>query len=149
MTMTPEQIASAWALANAATEGPWRATSRDAPEQGVYGGYRLAKMTGGEIVRDAANAAFIAASRELVPQLLTENTRITAVGLADAMTFLDLIGRLEDALEAERAKVARLVDGLEAIAKTVVFSMGIGIDARPTHEANMARAALALIKGGA
>lgn len=95
MTMTPEQIASAWALVNAATEGPWFAESGH--EQGNGQLYWQVTDATDVIMQNqfcwcqgdhAANAAFIAASRELVPQLLT-------------------------ALEAERAKVARLVEGLE------------------------------------
>lgn len=52
------------------TQGPWAATSNDHPEQGVYGsGYRIAKMTGGEIQRDHANARLIAAAPELLEAL--------------------------------------------------------------------------------
>lgn len=47
------------------TPGPWRATTHDHPEQGVYAGYRIAKMTGGEIQRDRANANLIAAAPDL------------------------------------------------------------------------------------
>jgi fumarate hydratase class II len=70
-------------------------------------------MSGGEIVRDVDNAAFIAASRELVPQLLT-------------------------ALDAERAKLARLVEALENEVKR-----------SRRHLADSTLAALAQIKGGA
>lgn len=98
MTMTPEQIAAAWALVNAATKGPWFAESGH--EQGNGQLYWQVTDATDAIMQNqfcwcqgdhAANAAFIAASRELVPQLLT-------------------------ALEAERAKVKRLVDALEPFA---------------------------------
>ena len=51
------------------TPGPWRATTHDHPEQGVYAGYRIAKMTGGEIQRDRANANLIAAAPDLYAAL--------------------------------------------------------------------------------
>lgn len=52
------------------TPGPWNPASKDAIEQGVYGcGYRIAKMTGGEISRDIANARLIAAAPELLAEL--------------------------------------------------------------------------------
>lgn len=46
-----------------------------------------------------------------------------------------------------RAKLVAAVETLEEIAATEVFSMGVGIDPRPTNEAKIARAALAQIKG--
>ena len=97
MTMTPEQIASAWALVNAATKGPWFAESGH--EQGNGQLYWQVTDATDAIMQNqfcwcqgdhAANAAFIAASRELVPQLLA-------------------------ALEAERAKVQALVEAIEAL----------------------------------
>ena len=51
------------------TPGPWRATTHDHPEQDVYAGYRIAKMTGGEIQRDRANANLIAAAPDLYAAL--------------------------------------------------------------------------------
>jgi len=51
------------------TPGPWRATTHDHPEQGVYAGYRIAKMTGGEIQRDRANAHLIAAAPDMAEAL--------------------------------------------------------------------------------
>ena len=49
----------------------WTATSSDHPEQGVYGnGYRIAKMTGGEIQRDHENAILIAAAPDLLEACL-------------------------------------------------------------------------------
>ena len=46
-----------------------------------------------------------------------------------------------------RAKLDEAVGALEEIAAFEVFSMGIGIDPRPTNEAKIARATLAKIKG--
>ena len=92
--MNNEQITAAWALVNAATEGPWfsddawRVTDRrmtfddDGARHGETPNIIIFAET-------QENAAFIAASRELVPQLLT-------------------------ALDAERAKVARLARLLDA-----------------------------------
>jgi hypothetical protein len=52
------------------TPGPWASNSADSFELGVYGnGYRIAKMTGGEINRDIANARLIAAAPELLDAL--------------------------------------------------------------------------------
>jgi hypothetical protein len=52
------------------TPGPWASNSADSFELGVYGsGYRIAKMTGGEINRDVANARLIAAAPELLEAL--------------------------------------------------------------------------------
>ncbi len=52
------------------TPGPWEATSRDHPEQGVYGwGFRIATMTGGELSRDIANARLIAAAPDMYEAL--------------------------------------------------------------------------------
>ena len=49
------------------TPGPWASNSADSFELGVYGnGYRIAKMTGGEINRDIANARLIAAAPDLL-----------------------------------------------------------------------------------
>jgi len=53
------------------TPGPWTATGIEHPEQGVYGcGYRIAKMTGGELLRDNGNARLIAAAPDLLEALL-------------------------------------------------------------------------------
>ena len=126
MTMTPEQIASAWALVNAATKGrpvqfhpnycpeakdakcgEWD-TSHDLSvirEDGSR--YRIGTF------HHAHDAMFDQAARELVPQLLT-------------------------ALDAERAKLARLVDALENEVKR-----------SRRHLADSTLAALAQIKGGA
>jgi hypothetical protein len=52
------------------TPGPWASNSADSFELGVYGsGYRIAKMTGGEINRDIANARLIAAAPDLLEAL--------------------------------------------------------------------------------
>lgn len=69
-----------------------------------------------------ATARFIAAARELVPALLAERDDL-------------------------RAKLDAAVGALEEIAAFEVFSMGIGIDPRPTNEAKIARTTLAKIKG--
>ena len=64
------------------TPGPWASNSADSFELGVYGnGYRIAKMTGGEINRDIANARLIAAAPELLKQL--KIARDEAVGWFD------------------------------------------------------------------
>jgi hypothetical protein len=167
MTMTPDQIASAWALVNAATEGPWDAKpspfevyniGHGALPNHIVSGYTMIAALYSDDLADP-DARFIVASRELVPQLLTaldaeraeiaRLTRINADHCRSVNTLLLSETRMEDRAKKAETENARLVEGLEAIAKTEVFSMGIGIDARPTHEANMARAALALIKGGA
>jgi len=103
MSMTPEQIAAAWALVNAATIGrpvqyhpnycpeakgahcrEWD-TSHDLSVIRADGSrYRIGTF------RHAHDAMFDQAARTLIPQLLTE-------------------------LEAERAKVARLVEGVRSV----------------------------------
>ena len=101
MTMTPEQIASAWALVNAATKGPWHVAGvrvkldrQDTHAICKYDEDAKRDVNIANVWYDPktglgyADARFIIASRELVPQLLT-------------------------ALEAERAKVARLVGTIE------------------------------------
>jgi len=119
--MTPEQIASAWALVNAATEGPWQARAdRTVAANGV-------PLLRGYADRNSAfNMPFIAASRELVPQLLTD-------------------------LEAERAKVARLVLGFGQLDKAASEVARYGAQTGPqwsrlTMASLSARALLASIK---
>lgn len=63
-----QQIDAALALAEQATPGPWSVA--DAGEVGVYCSYRLLTMNGGESIRNQSNAAFIAASRTLLPASL-------------------------------------------------------------------------------
>jgi hypothetical protein len=99
MTMTPEELRK---MVAAATPGPWTAASPDHPEQGFFGcGYRLAKMTGGEIHRDRANAA------------LASQAPTIAIALADALDLLakverDLEGRNREMLSMEQLSLERL-----------------------------------------
>jgi hypothetical protein len=52
------------------TPGPWASNSADSFELCVYGNcHRIAKMAGGEINRDIANARLIAAAPELLEAL--------------------------------------------------------------------------------
>lgn len=107
MTMTPEQIAAAWAMVNAATIGrPVQYHPNYCPE--AKGAHCMEWDTSHDlsVIRDdgsryrigtfrhAHDAMFDQAARTLVPQLLT-------------------------ALEAERAKVARLVEAATVFAHDV------------------------------
>lgn len=95
--MTPEQRAEIRARADAATDGPWRQTRW--ADQSTAGRDCIASTNGYEIIRVAraclrdADAAFIAAARTDIPDLL------------------DDIERLEAEVERLRAKVER-VDAL-------------------------------------
>ncbi len=84
MTMTPEQIASAWALVNAATKGPWHVAGvrvkldrQDTHAICKYDEDAKRDVNIANVWYDPktglgyADARFIIASRELVPQLLT------------------------------------------------------------------------------
>jgi hypothetical protein len=52
------------------TPGPWASNSADSFELCVYGNrHRIAKMAGGEINRDIANARLIAAAPDLLEDL--------------------------------------------------------------------------------
>ena len=51
-------------------------------------------------------------------QLLTEIERLNAQSLKNSTQYLALVGQAQDALEAERAKVAKLVEGLKPFAFT-------------------------------
>ena len=95
--MNKEQIAAAWALVNAAIEGPWHVED----DWNVHCA-RYSVMHGSIYVEDdaesTANAAFIAAARALVPALLAERD--------------DLWAKLGEA-QAERERLALAICGGE------------------------------------
>lgn len=65
------------ALLEGTTPGPWKATSSDHPEQGVFGcEYRIAKMTGGEIKRDCANATLMTAAPDLARTVIALHAQL-------------------------------------------------------------------------
>lgn len=81
--ITTERLKEIEELANAATDGPWEApfTSNDEFGRGCVF-FRKEPVGGFEIHRKcnpANNAAFIAASRTLVPELVTEIHRLREV----------------------------------------------------------------------
>ena len=90
MTITREELDSLKALAEAATEGPWRKLAhdhRDKPERWVISGGMVSPL--GKLIavnpqhqgndlsprKHQANAAFIAASREAVTRLIVDLVR--------------------------------------------------------------------------
>ena len=95
------------------TPGPWRATTHDHPEQGVYAGYRIAKMTGGEIQRDRANAHLIAAAPDLARALLDARAEL-AQARAEAQAAVARGMELAAEILAVRADVLLVDAGADA-----------------------------------
>jgi hypothetical protein len=83
------------------TPGPWASNSADSFELGVYGsGYRIAKMTGGEINRDVANARLMAAAPDLLETLSKTLKRIE-----EALAYGYLPAGTEQELETQAAEI--------------------------------------------
>lgn len=114
--MTPAELATIEALANAATPGPWRVDRGDVvadePCVGVVG---IAEVMG---AREEADATFIAAARQAVPALVAEARRLRAE-LAELSDESDTneahAQQAEEQRQAERAAVvAEIVAELES-----------------------------------
>ena len=104
--------AAEWAaLADAATEGPWRVSGRTVLGEG-YG----AEFVG--IPDTPADAAFVAKSREIVPRLLADRERLTAERealWADHAALLALHEVEVARRESFEARVTRLTADLDAM----------------------------------
>jgi hypothetical protein len=116
--MTDAEIAAAYALVNATTPGPWRnghdPSHFDAPE--VTDGSTFAYY-----VANAGDAAFIAASRTLVPQLIAEVEQLRAV--VDARTPTVHVNGIRSQRDEAFAMVERMRPVYEA-AKTYIEGDG-------------------------
>lgn len=106
--MTPERLAELEALANAATPGPWDSIPAGAWTGRVFAGEHMVAKVDTEVSDDHNDAAFIAASRQAIP---------------------DLIAALRDAW-AERDALAAQVDRVRALADEWEAEQPIGMDGR-------------------
>lgn len=112
-------------LLDDATYGPWRITSPDHPEQGVFAGFRIAKMTGGEIKRDRANAAMMKAAPDLARTVIALHAELalaradTEAAVALALEEADLaVQAVSDNCETdgERLAIMAAVSAIRALA---------------------------------
>ena len=115
--MTPAERARLAALAEAATPGPWEAVHEHAGHHvALVGDLSIIGSDAAESSADNIDAAFIAASRAAVPDLLAaladaeaERARLRErVKLAEAM-----LAKLEAVAEAARTAHARIAHGVE------------------------------------
>ena len=127
--MTPAERARLAALAEAATPGPWEAVHEHAGHHvALVGDLSIIGSDAAESSADNIDAAFIAASRAAVPELLA--------ALADA--------------EAERDRLRERVKLAEAWleAEDTAYRKHIDPDRRAMREINSAREAFRASKGG-
>lgn len=113
--MTPSRLAKIKALADAATEGPWGYTYDGSGDYTVGlakdpqgDGNTIASLYGP--VETGTDAAFIAASRTAVPELVAEVERLTA--LLARPCCLDLAAKV-DRLAADVKRLQLDVDSLD------------------------------------
>ena len=132
--MTDDELAAAKALCDAATPGPWEdvAGMLRSPDASV-----VLRFDGYESEEDAA---FIAASRTLVPQLIAEVERLRVLNDRQAVHITHLMTQLRgpdlhDDVEHNRREIVRL-DGLAASMRAVVEAAKTATDAQTLTSAS-------------
>jgi hypothetical protein len=118
--VTPERIAELKKLAEAATPGKWLDWNEWVCLRGGFEGPEEIVCTAhliGEIDQDEKNAAFIAASRTAVPELIAEVERLQSGYLADenGNEYVQVC-ILKEKIREQAARLAAARDVLEEIA---------------------------------
>lgn len=133
--MTPAELATIEALANAATPGPWHAIGRDVTSVDTAGPARwcppwcIAECMAD---RDESDAAFIASARQAVPALLAEVRRLHEDQAQVGKDYCDLIDRKDalfvvekERLREENAQLRIQLDGsFGGISRNKIYEMG-------------------------